>query len=81
MTILLAEGSGNAAVVSAAGDAFLRVASRISQLIAQGATAEVDIGLFVTAQESQSIQLAPALLSALEEAGVSLVVSAYPTSD
>jgi hypothetical protein len=80
-TLLLGEGENHRRALEAAIAAFHRVAARVAELIQSGASAEVDCGLMVTAGGSQSVEFAPEFLRALEQAGVSLVVSAYPCSD
>jgi hypothetical protein len=80
-SVSLAEGPARGSVVQDAVDAFLELAEPVAELVRGGADAEVDFGLFVTSGGSLSLSFAPAAAAVFERAGVTLVVSAYPTSD
>jgi hypothetical protein len=80
ISILLAEGPNDAAT-RAAYRSLLRVSEELALLVQAGATAEVDFGLFVSANGTQSVHLDGDLLRLLEGSGASLAVRAYPCSD
>ena len=80
-TLLLCEGENHRRAIEIAMTAFQRVAARVAELVQSGATAEVDCGLMVTGDGSQSVEFTPEFLRVVEQAGVHLVVSAYPCSD
>lgn len=80
-SVLLAEGLARGSVVQDAVDAFVELAQRVAELVRGGAACEVDFGLFVDGSSGAlSLRLAPATAAVFERAGVTLVVSAYPTS-
>jgi hypothetical protein len=80
-SVSLAEGLARGSVVQDAVNAFLELAEPVAELVRGGAEAEVDFGLFVTGDGSLSLSFAPAAAAVFERAGVTLVISAYPTSD
>jgi hypothetical protein len=80
-SVSLAEGLARGSVVQDAVHAFLELAEPVAELVLGGAEAEVDFGLFVTGGGSLSLSFAPAAAAVFERAGVTLVISAYPTSD
>jgi len=80
-SVLLAEGLARGSVVQDAVDAFLVLAEPIAELMRGGAAGEVDFGLLLDESSGVlSLRLAPAAAAVFERAGVTLVVSAYPTS-
>jgi hypothetical protein len=78
----LAEGPARGSVVQDAVDAFLELAGPVAELVRGGAHAAVDFGLFLDARGGGSLCLsfAPVAAAVFERAGVTLQISAYPTS-
>ena len=79
--LLLSEDENEEQMVETAKTVFQEVAARITELVESGATAELDLGLMITGNGSQSVKFGPEFLELLQRSGVSLIVSAYPCSD
>lgn len=82
-TILLADGDNNQAVVDETVKAFGSLAQQVALLVQAGATAEIDFAMMVTGLEAgtQSLRFGTELLGLVDRCGLSVVVSAYPSSD
>jgi hypothetical protein len=80
-SVMLAEGLARGPVVQDAVNAFLNLEERVAELVSGGAAAEVDFGLLLDVSGGAlSLRLPPAAAVVFERAGVTIVVSAYPTS-
>lgn len=78
---MLSESDSEQEVVSDTATALVRIAAPLAELIRGGASAQVDIALFVTASEPRSISFGASILRAMSQAEVEVTVSAYPTSE
>lgn len=79
--LLLTESEHVQDGIREAADVFQEMSPRVRELIRDGASADVDFGLFVGAMEMCSIAVPASFLAMLSESGVGLVVSAYPVDD
>lgn len=79
LTILLSDSDSGHEVVGAVANALLRMAPFIGEVTRHGASAQVDVALFVASSEPRSISFGPSVLRAMSQAGVEITVSAYPT--
>jgi len=80
-TLLLVEGDDPAAVAQSACAALSSVAAKVSALVRNGATGELDFALFVGPEASVSVRLNAELLKAASEVGLDINVCAYPCAD
>lgn len=80
ITLLLTEAEDEAreSEVMSALDELLPA---LDEALREGATAEVDIAMYVSAMGSRSVRMEPGLLGALARHGVRLRVTAYPTEE
>ncbi|XXX80675.1 hypothetical protein WMF30_18120 [Sorangium sp. So ce134] len=79
--VLLSESEDTSLAVEEAMRAFLLLAPQVAALVQSGATAVVDVALFIEAMSARSIELDPGVLRAVGQYGVGIVVSAYPCAD
>jgi len=82
MNVPVAEAASGAEAIQAAFSWLATHHSLVAEASAQGGEIELDFGMFVGAEESfaPSLSLSVEALSQFAEAGVSVRVSAYPTS-
>lgn len=80
-TILLCESESEQQIVERAANELAALAISVAEMTSSGARAQVDFALFVPSSEPRSITFESAVLQAMAQVGVSIVVSAYPSSD
>lgn len=79
--ITLAEDDNVQELIDEAMKAFVKLASKVDNLITAGANAVMDFGLFVSPMLMQSIELDLNKLQLLQTHRVSVTVTAYPCAD
>lgn len=60
---------------------FGEMSSEIEELVRAGASAELDIGIFIGASSPRSIEIGASTMSAISRVGATVVFTAYPVSD
>jgi hypothetical protein len=81
INLLLSDSERATEMVVEAAGALSTLGPLFTEFMRQGATAELDFGIFVSAMQSMSIAFEPAILRIFEIHKLRVVVSAYPVSE